>query len=374
MSDPIRLVDLHAQNAQVRAEVDAALKEVVDLGAFILGPMAASFEEEFARYLDVQHTITCNSGTDALLIAGDIVKESVGAGEAITSPFTFFATAESLLQSGHEVVFADIEEDSFNLDPQAVAAALTPETVAVVPVHLYGRCADIDAIKAAAPNKVILEDAAQAVGATYKGRAAGGLGHIGGFSFYPTKNLSAMGDAGALTTNDDGFAALARSFRAHGEQKSEGARTYHYERVGRNSRMDGFQAAVLRIKLRKLPDWHDMRVANARFYDEALAGIDGCVTPPAPAEGKHVYHQYVIRAQRRDELSAHLQERGIETRVFYPEPLHLAPALAELGGRKGQFPVAEKAAAEALSLPVQPHLASGARERVVDEIRAFYGA
>jgi dTDP-4-amino-4,6-dideoxygalactose transaminase len=197
---------------------------------------------------------------------------------------------------------------------------------------------------------------------------------MAGFSFYPTKNLGAMGDAGALTTEDDKIAALARSFRAHGEQKREGARSYHYERVGRNSRMDGFQAAVLRVKLKKLPEWHDARIANARFFDRALAGIDGVTPPPPPHDGKHVYHQYAIRAERRDELAARLAERGIETRVFYPEPLHLAPALADLGLREGQFPEAERAAAEVLSLPVHAHLSPDDRDRIVAEMRAFYGA
>jgi len=368
----IRLVDIHAQNAEIRAELDDALREVVDFGAFVLGPMAASFEEEFGTYLDVAHVVACNSGTDALLLAGDIVRETGGPGEIITSPFTFFATAEAILQSGHEVVFADIDPNSFNLDPDAVGAALGPKTVAVMPVHLYGRCADVGTIMAAAPETVVIEDAAQAVGATGPDGAAGSLGHMAGFSFYPTKNLGAMGDAGALTTDDDAMAALARSLRAHGEQKSEGARTYHYERLGRNSRMDGFQGAVLRVKLRKLPAWHDRRISNARFYDDALGGLDG-VTTPDPGEGRHVYHQYAIRAQRRDELAAHLAENGVETRIFYPEPLHLAPALAELGCKQRQFPEAERAAREVLSLPVHPHLEPGDREKVVEEIRAFFG-
>jgi len=374
MTDAIRLVDIHAQNSEVRAEIDAALREVLDFGAFVLGPIAASFEEEFGAYLDVPHVVACNSGTDALMLAGDIVREQRGPGTIVTSPFTFFATVEALLQAGHDVAFADIAADSFNLDPAAVGAAVDSKTVAIAPIHLYGRCADIEAIRAAAPAAMIIEDAAQAVGATSGERSAGGLGHIAAFSFYPTKNLGAMGDAGALTTTDAGIDAAARSFRAHGEVKSEGGRSYHYERIGRNSRMDGFQAAALRVKLARLPEWTDRRIANARFYDDALAGIDGVTPPPPVPEGRHVYHQYAIRAQRRDKLSEHLQGLGIETRVFYPEPLHLTPALAHLGGKPGQFPVAETAAAEVLSLPVHPHLQSGARVRVVEAIRSFYGA
>jgi dTDP-4-amino-4,6-dideoxygalactose transaminase len=373
---PIRLVDIHAQHTEVRSELEAALMGVLDSGAFVLGPAAASFEVEFAAQLGVPHAVACNSGTDALMIAADIVRESRGPGIVITTPFTFFATVEAVLQAGHKVALADIETESFNLDPAAVAAAVTPQTVAVMPVHLYGRCADIDALSAAvsgASGAMIIEDAAQAVGATSKKGPAGGLGDVAGFSFYPTKNLGALGDAGAITTTHAEYAALARSLRAHGEQKSEGARTYHYERIGRNSRMDGFQAAALRVKLRKLPQWTDRRIANARFYDAALAGIDGLRLPPPPAEGeRHVYHQYAVRAEHRDDLAAALAESGIETRVFYPEPLHLTPALAHLGCKEGQFPVAEQAAREVLSLPVHPHLSHEECERVAETVRCFY--
>lgn len=374
MTDAIRLVDIHAQHEDIRDELDAALREVVDSGAFVLGPQAVAFESEFAEYLGVPHAVACNSGTDALVLAGDIVREKCGPGEVITTPFTFFATAEAMVQAGHTVVFADIEADSFNLDPAAVEAAVTPGTVAVVPVHLYGQCADIDAVRKAAPTAMIIEDAAQAVGASLRGQPAGALGHMAGFSFYPTKNLGALGDAGAFTTADPELAALARSMRAHGEQKSEGSRTYHYERMGRNSRMAGFQAATLRVKLRKLREWDDRRFANARYYDEALADVDGVVVPPHAVDGRHVYHQYAVRAQGRDELVRHLTDAGIESRVFYPEALHLTPALAGLGCREGQFPVAEQTCREVMSLPVQPHLPEGALERVVEAVRSFYGA
>jgi len=374
MTDAIRLVDIHAQHAEIRSELDAALQEVVQSGAFVLGPQAAAFEQEFAEYLGVPYAVACNSGTDALILAADIVRELRGAGSIVTTPFTFFATAEAMAQAGHKVVFADIEAGSFNLDPAAVTAAVTSETVAVVPVHLYGQCADIDAVRRAAPQAMIIEDAAQAVGASLQGRPAGALGDMAAFSFYPTKNLGALGDAGAFTSADSELAALARSLRAHGEQKSEGARTYHYERMGRNSRMAGFQAATLRVKLRKLREWDERRFANARFYDEALADVDGVVTPPHAVEGQHVYHQYAIRASKRDALVAHLTEANIESRVFYPEALHLTPALASLGYREGQFPVAEQACREVMSLPVQPHLPDGGRERVVAAVRSFYGA
>jgi dTDP-4-amino-4,6-dideoxygalactose transaminase len=246
------------------------------------------------------------------------------------------------------------------------------DTVAVMPVHLYGQCADMDAF--AGPDWAMVEDAAQAVGATYKGRPAGALGESAGFSFYVTKNLGAAGDAGALTTADAGIAALTASLRAHGEVRSETTRTYHYERVGRNSRLDGLQAAVLRVKLRRLGTWQERRAANAARYDERLAGIDG-LRPPAPApHGVHVYHQYVVRAARRDALQAALAEAGIETRVFYPQPLHLQPAMADLGVREGALPEAERAAGEVLALPVHAHLEPSDVDRVASRIRDFYGA
>ncbi len=372
MPEPVRLVDLKSQHAEVRAELEEALRRVLDSGAFILGPEAAAFETEFARHLGVAHAVGVNSGTDAILLVLDALKEQGRRGEVVTTPFTFFATAEAVLQSGFLLRFADIEADSYNLDPAAVAAAVGPKTAALLPVHLYGRCADLDAL--AQRDLPIIEDAAQAVGATYKGRPAGGLGLAGCFSFYVTKNLGAAGDAGAVTTGDPNIAALVRSLRAHGEVHRESDRTYHYERVGRNSRLDGFQAAVLRVKLGRLAAWEEARQRNARFYDEALAGIDGLL-PPAPSpHGKHVYHQYVVRASRRDELKEYLAGHSIETRVFYPQPLHRMPALRSLGLSSGTFPVAEAACKEVLALPVHSHLGDAGRARVAEAIRAFYGA
>jgi len=372
MPEPVRLVDLKSQHAEIRAELEAALLGVLDSGAFILGPEAAAFEAEFARHLGVAHAVGVNSGTDAILLVLDALREQGRGGDVVTTPFSFFATAEAVLQAGFAVRFADVEADSFNLDPAAVADAVGPRTAALLPVHLFGRCADIDALKGR--DLPIVEDAAQAVGASYKGRPAGGLGLAGCFSFYVTKNLGAAGDAGAVTTGDAGIAALVRSLRAHGEVHRESDRTYHYERVGRNSRLDGFQAAVLRVKLRRLAAWEEARQRNARFYDRALAGVDGLL-PPAPSpQGRHVYHQYVVRASRRDELKEYLAARTIETRVFYPQPLHLMPALRSLGLLPGTFPVAEAACREVLALPVHAHLGDAGRVRVAEAIRAFYGA
>jgi dTDP-4-amino-4,6-dideoxygalactose transaminase len=365
----LRLVDLAEQHAELRPELDAAIGEVLDSGAYILGPQAAAFEEEYSAHLGVPHTVGCNSGTDALMLALDAVRLRRGPGKVVTTPFTFFATAEAVVQAGHELVFADIEPAGFNLDP-AAANALADSAVAFLPVHLFGQCADVDAFDTS--DRDLVEDAAQAVGATYKGRPAGGLGLAGCFSFYVTKNLGAAGDAGAATTTDAEVAGMLRSLRAHGEVKAEHGRSYHYERVGRNSRLDGIQAAVLRVKLRRLADWQAKREANAAFYSEALAGVDGVTPPPRTVDGRHVYHQYAIRAARRDDLRAHLGEHGIETRVFYPEPLHTMPALRDLGLREGQFPVAEQACREVLSLPVHAHLSEEDRTRVVEAVSAFY--
>ena len=341
-------MDLKAQHAEVRAELDAAVREVFDTGAFVLGGPVEAFEKEFAAALGVRHAIGVNSGTDALLLILDAVRMQRGAGNVVTTPFSFFATAEAVLQAGLELRFADIEADSFNLDPRATAAAADRSTVAVMPVHLYGRCADTDALRVG--GAALVEDAAQAVGATFRGRPAGDLGDAAGFSFYVTKNLGAAGDAGAVTTGDADLAALVRSLRAHGETRSGDNRSYHYVHVGRNSRLDGLQAAVLRVKLRRLAAWQEAREANARAYDEWLAGIDGVRTPAPPDDGVHVWHQYVVRAARLDALKDALAEQGIETRVFYPQPLHLQPALAHLGLGEGAFPEAERAAGEDVAL------------------------
>jgi len=372
MADPIQLVDIAQQHADVEGEIRDAIRAVFDQGAFVLGKYAAEFEQAYGSMLGVAHTVGCNSGTDALILALDAVRVRRGAGAVVTTPFTFFATAEAILQAGHELVFADIEADSFNLDPQAARAAVTAKTVAIMPVHIFGQCADVDALDGLDVD--IVEDAAQAVGATYKERPAGGLGLAAGFSFYVTKNLGAVGDAGAVTTNDPDVAKLVRSLRAHGEVRIAGGRSYHHEHVGRNSRLDGLQAAVLLVKLSRFAQWQAAREANAAFYDEALADIDGIRTPPRTVEGRHVYHQYAVRAKRRDDLVAHLGGRGIGTRVFYPEGLHVQPALSDLGFRAGQFPVTEAACLEVMSLPVHGHLSDADRDRVVTAVRDFYSA
>ena len=366
----IHLVDLQAQMRALRGEIDAAIKEVLDGCGFILGQTVAGFEEALARAAGAAHAIGVNSGTDALLLALKALRRERGGGEVITTPFTFFATAEAILHAGLDLRFADIERDSFNLDPVAVRAAVDSNTVAVLPVHLYGACADMDAF--AALDLGVVEDAAQAIGATYKEHRAGSLGHAAAFSFYPTKNLGAAGDAGAVTTNDDALAARVRSLRAHGEVRAEGSRSYRYEEIGYNSRLDALQAAILSVKLRHLESWQARRNENAAYYGEALGGLSGVVPPPPARFGEHVYHQYVIRAERRDALAAHLAAEGVGTRTFYPEPLHLTPALRHLGLGAGAFPEAEAAASEVLSIPVHEHLSESQREHIASAVRAFY--
>ncbi len=352
----IPLVDLGKQHAEIRPEMDAAIANVIDSGRFILGPEVVAFEEELASACDARFTVGVSSGTDALLLA--LMALGVGAGdEVVTSAFTFFATAGVIARLGAKPVFADIEAESFNLDPQAALAAASSATAALMPVNLYGRLAALP--KTDIP---IIEDAAQSVGCgAPRGLAAG-------YSFFPTKNVGALGDAGAVATNDADFADRLRLLRTHG-----GRPKYFHAAVGGNFRIDALQAAVLRIKLRKLGEWNQARRQNAARYSELFAAqsLDVVATPQDSPE--HIYHQYTIRVPRRDELRAHLKERGIATEIYYPQPLHLQQCFANLGYKEGSLPNTEDAAKRALSLPVHQHLAADDQEYVVSEIAAFYG-
>ena len=369
----VPLIDLQAQTAEIRPRLDEAVRRVFDNCSFVLGPEVQKFESAMASLSGTKHAVGVNSGTDALLLALETVRDDRGPGKVVTSPFSFFATVEAIVLAGLTPVFADIEAASFNLDPQAALDAVDGATVALLPVHLFGACADIDRLKE--PGIDVIEDAAQAIGATYKERPAGSLGRAGCFSFYVTKNLGAAGDAGAVTTSDDAFERSVRQRRAHSEMRVAGDdRTYHHVGIGRNSRLDALQAAVLRAKLDSFADWQARRERNAAYYGEALHDLDAVQTPAPSAFGRHAYHQYVIRAQRRDELTDHLTQAGVGTRIFYPIPLHLQPAMADMGLREGAFPVAEQAAHEVISIPVHPQLSDEQREYVVATIRAFYGA
>jgi dTDP-4-amino-4,6-dideoxygalactose transaminase len=348
-----------------------AVRRVAASQHFILGEEVRELEEEMASYCGTRHAIGCASGSDALLLA--LMALGIGAGdEVLTVPFTFFATAGSIARLGARPVFADIREDTFNLDPEKAEAALAahPRIRAVIPVHLFGACADMDAIHAAAGARhvPVIEDAAQAIGAEYNGRRAGGMGTIGCFSFFPTKNLGAYGDGGMLTTNDAELARKLAALRVHGEKTR-----YYHQWVGINSRLDALQAAVLRVKLRHLDGWSQRRGHNAGRYGELLAGLESEVVPPAvaPHTSRHVWNQFTIRCRRRDELQAWLAESGVGTAIYYPLPLHLQECFGYLGYREGDFPVSEKVARECLSLPVYPELAAEDLEYVADAIRLF---
>lgn len=370
------MLDLSRQYASIRSEVLDALTRVADSQRYILSDECKSFEQEFAALCGVREAVGCASGTDALWLA--LVAAGVGPGdEVITSPFSFFASASSIVRAGARPVFADVDPETLNLHPASVARKLTilrSCRKAILPVHLYGQCADMDAIAGIAREHklIVLEDAAQAVGATWNGKRAGALGRAAAFSFYPTKNLSALGDAGALTTSDPEIADRARRLRNHG-----GKDRYYHDEIGANSRLDSLQAAVLRVKMPHLPDWNDARRRRAQTYTRLLEGSGltraGKVTPLKTLPGSHhIYHQYVVRAQKRDRLRAFLGEHGIATEIYYPVPLHLQKCFAWLGYAPGDFPEAERAATEVLALPMFPELREDEQQYVVETIADFY--
>jgi dTDP-4-amino-4,6-dideoxygalactose transaminase len=372
----VPLLDLTLQHREIGAETMAAITQVVDEQRFILGPVVDRFEREIETYLPVKHAVGNASGTDAILLA--LRAFDCGPGdEVVTSPFTFFATAGAIHNVGARPVFADIQPDTFNLDPAAADAACTQRTKVVMPVHLFGQMADMAAFRALGDGRGIrvLEDAAQAIGArqrTTDGEwfATGVLGDACTFSFFPTKNLGAFGDGGMTVTGDDATAERLRKLRVHG-----GRQMYHHEEVGYNSRLDALQAAVLSAKLPHLRGWSDARRRNAAFYDQALAGIEGIVTPPVRPENESIFNQYTVRVLdgRRDQLADHLRERGVGSGVYYPVPLHLQECFAYLGYREGQFPESERACREVLSLPVFPELTESQLAYVVESIGAFFG-
>lgn len=361
----IPILDLKAQFLSLQPEIEAALREVMLNGHFILGPNVKAFEAEIAQYLDVSHAVGLNSGTDALHLA--LRALDIGPGdEVITTPFTFIATTEAIGIVGATPVFVDIEPDTFNLDPAQLEAAITPRTKAILPVHLYGQSADMSAIMAIAQKHglAVIEDCAQSMGATYMGRQTGTIGTVGCYSFFPSKNLGAYGDGGLIATADEALAARIRSLRAHG-----GRVKYHHEELGLNSRLDEMQAAVLRIKLPRLDGWNEARRAVAARYRAGLADLPGLALPGESRDGTPVYHQFTIRVQERDRVQKALQEAGIMTMVYYPVPLHLQQVHAPMGHKPGDFPAAEKAAAEVLSLPMYPELDAETQDRVIEAVR-----
>ena len=363
----VPLLDLHAQYVPLRAEILAAIERVCDSQRFIMGPEITAFEEEMARMLGVRHAVSVSSGTDALLLA--LMALDIRAGdEVVTSTYSFFATAGAIARLGAKPVLVDIDETTFNLDPERVAAALTPRTKAIIPVHLFGLSADMDPILDVAARAYIpvVEDAAQAIGASYKSRLLGGLGAAGCFSFFPSKNLGAFGDAGLFVTNDDALAKQARLLRTHGMEPR-----YYHQAVGANFRMDALQAAILRVKAPHLAEWTSRRRANAARYRTLFrdAGLlDKVTLPNEPPDRWHIFNQFAIRTTDRDGLKAHLDERGIGTEIYYPVPFHLQPCFAGLGHARGDFPRAERAAAESLALPIYGELIPAQQEAVVSAI------
>jgi dTDP-4-amino-4,6-dideoxygalactose transaminase len=367
---PVPLLDLRAQHAAIRDEVVAAVMEVVDSQLFILGPAVEKLEQQVAEISKTRYAIGCASGTDALLLA--LRALDIGRGdEVITTPFTFFATAGTIHNVGATPVFVDIEPRTFNISPAAIAAAITPRTKAVIPVDLFGQMAEIEKVAAATRGLPVIEDAAQSIGARRQidgtWRMAGEVPTMGTLSFFPSKNLGGYGDGGMIVTQDQGLATRLRRLRVHG-----GAKQYFHDEVGYNSRLDALQAAVLSAKLPRLAEWSAKRRKNAQFYNEALAGIEGICTPVIDPKNESIFNQYTIRAQRRDELQAHLKEKGIGTSIYYPLPLHLQPCFAYLGYREGSCPESERAAKEVLSLPIYPELTRDQLDEVVDAVRAFY--
>jgi dTDP-4-amino-4,6-dideoxygalactose transaminase len=365
----IPLLNLEAQHRAIRDEILAAVTRVIDSQQFILGEEVRKLEEEIAAYCDTAYAIGCASGSDALFLALSAL--GIGPGdEVLTTPYTFFATSGEISRIGAVPVFADVEEHTFNLDPNRIADQLSSHSRirAILPVHLFGGCADLDAIceLAEARGIPVIEDAAQAIGAEYKGRRAGSIGRVGCFSFYPTKNLGALGDGGILTTDDPQLAERLRALRVHGSMNK-----YVHHWIGVNSRLDALQAAALRVKLRYLDTWSEGRRRNAARYRERLAPSPITSSLPASYQSRHIYNQFTIRHPDRDSLQAYLKGHGIGSEIYYPLPLHLQPCYAGLGYRRGDFPVAEKLAAEALSLPIQAELSLDDIDHVCDVILAF---
>jgi len=368
----VPLLDVNRQNVPLWDEIEAAVRQICDTGRFVHGPDCRQFEAEMAAYCGTDHAVGCASGSDALLLA--LMVLGVGQGDEVILPsFTFFATASAVWRLGARPVFVDIEPDSFNIDPKLIEQSITPATKAIILVHLFGRCANMAAINeiAAQYGLKVVEDAAQSIGAEYQGHRAGALGTIGCFSFYPTKNLGAFGDAGMLTTNDAQLADKLRILRDHGQSPQ-----YHHHLVGINSRLDSIQAAVLRVKLTHLDRWSGQRSTNADRYAElfAAAGVDRLLQlPEPPSDGHQVWNQYTVRVPegRRDSLKTHLAERKIGTAVYYPVPLHRQECFTTLGYAEGCLPETETAAREVLSLPIFAELTEAEQDAVAAGIASF---
>lgn len=363
----VPFLDLKAQYITIQDEVAIALQDVLDSTAFAGGRFVEKFEKEFSSFCGVESAIGVSSGTSALWTA--LLAFGIGEGdEVITTPNTFIATAEAISYCGAKPVFVDVDEQIYNMAPDLLEDAITPKTRAVIPVHLYGQTADMDAIIniASKYGLFVIEDASQAHGAEYKGRRAGSIGDAGCFSFYPGKNLGAYGEAGAVATDNAEVAEKIRMLRDHGQKKK-----YYHSIIGWNARMDGFQGAILSVKLKYLTVWNEARRKNAQFYNDFLAEVDGIITPVEAAYARHIYHIYAVRVQNRGELISALVEKDIHCGIHYPVPIHLQDAYRFLGHKRGSFPVAEKCADELISLPMFPELSRAQIEEVSDGIKSF---
>ena len=367
----VPLLDLKAQYRAIKAEVLSAIEAVCDEQGFVLGPRVSAFEEATAQYIGSRYAIGCASGSDALLLS--LMAMGVNAGdEVITVPFTFFATAGAISRLGAKPVFVDIQPKTFNIAPSLTEKAITPRTKAIIPVHLFGQCADMAAINEIARRKnvKVIEDACQAIGAAQQGKRAGVLGDTGCFSFFPTKNLGGFGDGGIITTNDKALADSVAMLRVHGSQVR-----YLHEAVGINSRLDALQAAVLQIKLKYLDQWTEGRRRNAERYQRLFTQtnlVERVTLPPTAPGNFHVYNQYTVRVQQRDELRNFLKDKGIGSEVYYPLPMHLQQCYRDLGYQKGAFPLSEQASEEVMSIPIYAELTEAQQVYVVEMIAEFY--
>ena len=370
-SNPVPLLDLKEQYRSIKDELDAAVSRVIESQYFINGPEVEGFETELADYCGVDHAIGVSSGSDALLVSLMALEISPG-DEVITTPFTFFATVGSIRRLGAVPVFVDIDPVTYNLDPSRIAEKITNKTKAILPVHLYGQCADMDPILEIAETHglAVIEDAAQAIGAEYRGRRAGSMGTTGCFSFFPSKNLGAFGDGGAVVTNDAELAHRIRVLRNHGSEPK-----YVHGILGGNFRLDALQAVVLRVKLKSLDAWTAARQANAAFYDAAFGALrlsSKTLSTPAVTQQRHIFNQYVLEVDHRDDLLRHLQENGIGCEIYYPLSLHEQACFRDLGYSKGDFSVSERTADRVIAIPIYPELTDTQQDRVVNACATFY--
>lgn len=370
----VPLLDLKAQYATIRDEIRPVVDQVLESQRFILGPEVEAFEQEVAQYSGTSCAIGVSSGTDALLIA--LMAAEIGDGdEVLTTPYTFFATAGSISRVGAAPVFVDLDPHTYNIDPALIEAKITSKTRAIIPVHLYGQCADMKPILEIAKQHklLVIEDAAQAIGAEYGGMPdgknyrAGNMGDCGCFSFFPSKNLGGFGDGGMVTSNDGALAKRIKDLRTHG-----GKDKYRNYVIGMNGRLDALQAAILRVKLRHLDAWSEARRTHAHYYDEAFQALGQVQTPYTSPGNVHIYNQYVLRVEKRDALQAYLKEHQIGNAIYYPIPLHLQECYAHLGYTAGDFPESEEAAQETIALPVYPELRQDQQDYVIETIRKFY--